>query len=110
MPLKPYPVIPHQSAGILIQGDNITFILGRFSSFYPDNFLAVEGWSIKVVDQVLLGEKFRSGKVRGVCEVEKNFVGYWVSEVDGHPDSKTGVRWMVIPMRHFHPVYLCHIF
>jgi hypothetical protein len=28
MPLKPYPVIPCQSAGILIQGDNIAFIPG----------------------------------------------------------------------------------
>jgi hypothetical protein len=61
-------------------------------------------------DQVLLGEEFRGVKVGGVCEVGNNFVGYQVSEVEGHSDSNTGVRCLVIPMRHFHPVYLCRIF
>jgi hypothetical protein len=106
MPSQHYPVIPRQSAGIPI----LAFILGQFSSFHPDTFLAVEGRSVKVGDQVLLGEGFRGVKVGGVCEVGKNFVRYRVSEVDGHLESQTAVRYLVIPMGHFHPVYLRRIF
>jgi hypothetical protein len=101
-------IIPHQSAGIPVQGDNITFILGRFCSFYPDTFLAAEGWSVKVGDQILLGEEFRGVKVGGVCEVGNNFVGYQVGEVKGHLKSQTAVRCLVLA--HFHPIYLHSIF
>jgi hypothetical protein len=63
-----------------------------------------------VGDQVLLGEEFRGVKVGGVCEVGNNFVGYQVGEVEGHLESQTAVRCLVIPLAHFHPIYLRHIF